>query len=330
MEKPKIRLICPKHSRELEMLESAGKNVCSNGCDYPIINYIARFVDDEDYAESFGLQWNDFSKTQLDSYTGLSISRDRLTRIAGGSLDCFTGKTVLEVGCGAGRFTEIMLEAGGIVTAVDISAAVEANFNNCSNYDNYFVIQADLRSLPFENEQFDLVVCIGVIQHTPDPEEAMIKLCENVRPGGKLLIDHYTYGYPVTLTRRLLRSYLLKTNKAFSMRFCKLTTKILWPFHRALWYLRWLPLLGKLRKVFLLLSPVVDYHDAYPQLGPELLYQWAILDTHDTLTDYYKHLRSAEEIEAALLKCGMVVMEAKYAGNGVEVRAEKQIEQVSK
>lgn len=68
---------------------------------------------------------------------------------------------------------------------------------------------------------------------------------------------------------------------------------------------------------------IVDYHDAYAELGPELLSAWAMLDTHDTLTDHYKHLRSTEEIEVALRTAGMVDIETAYAGNGVEARARK-------
>jgi hypothetical protein len=45
------------------------------------------------------------------------------------------------------------------------------------------------------------------------------------------------------------------------------------------------------------------------------------LDTHDTLTDYYKHLRSAEEIKQALINCRMTDIKVAYAGNGVEVTA---------
>jgi hypothetical protein len=70
-------------------------------------------------------------------------------------------------------------------------------------------------------------------------------------------------------------------------------------------------------------SPVVDYHYAYPQLGKQRLYEWAVLDTHDTVTDRYKHLRSAEQIESALLSYGMTKIETAYAGNGVEARAWK-------
>ena len=76
--------------------------------------------------------------------------------------------------------------------------------------------------------------------------------------------------------------------------------------------------------MFLYISPVVDYQDAYPQLGPRLLRVWAILDTHDTLTDVYKHLRSAEEISNVLRQCGMSEIKTAYAGNGVEARARKQ------
>jgi hypothetical protein len=81
--------------------------------------------------------------------------------------------------------------------------------------------------------------------------------------------------------------------------------------------------LGRLRHFFLRFSPLVDYHDAYPRLGLHLLKMWATLDTHDTLTDHYKHLRSADEIRDHLQQCGMINIEAYYAGNGVEARARK-------
>jgi len=67
-------------------------------------------------------------------------------------------------------------------------------------------------------------------------------------------------------------------------------------------------------------SPVIDYYEAYPQLGKRLLSEWSLLDTHDTLTDYYKHLRSVEEIENCLKACGLVDLVVYYGGNGVEAR----------
>jgi hypothetical protein len=67
----------------------------------------------------------------------------------------------------------------------------------------------------------------------------------------------------------------------------------------------------------------VDYQDAYPKLSKRLLYEWSVLDTHDTLTDYYKHFRSADEIASYLKACGMTDVKFELAGNGVEAKASK-------
>lgn len=294
----------------------------STGEEFPIVNGIPRFVRTDNYTTSFGLQWNKFRKTQLDSFTGVPLSRDRLKRIAGGTLDIFKGKNVLEAGCGAGRFTEILLKAGANVWAADLSVAVDANYENCKNHSSYFLCQADILSLPFPLEQFDIVVCIGVIQHTPDPEKTIEILCSHVKPGGTLLLDHYPPNYPMPETRRLLRILLLKTNEKYRMNFVKTLVAILWPIHKATCQsrIRWI---SGLRQPLLKYSPIVDYQDAYPNLGSQLLYEWAILDTHDTLTDHYKHLRSVEQIQTYLRSRGMINIETQLAGNGIEARAVK-------
>lgn len=326
---PSCKLICYEHNQHLALdrTQKDGKVqylACFSGCRFPIIRGIPRFVDSESYASAFGAQWKAFSKTQLDSFSESSISRDRLSRLMGGTLDV-NGKNVLEAGCGAGRFTEILLMAGARVFACDLSDAVEANWENCSHYPNYFICQADISKLPLAPEKFDIVICLGVIQHTPNPEDTITALCAQVAPGGMLAIDHYTYGYDIRASRRFLRSFLLGKSTGFTLTFCKCLVKLLWPIHRFLWKFREKPAASRLRGWFLALSPVVDYHDAYPQLGTVLLHDWAVLDTHDTLTDVYKHLRSKEEIEEHLKVCGMVDIEAYYAGNGVEARAKKPI-----
>src|SRR3954466_15370063 len=120
-----VALNCPIHAaRPARLREASDGYHCPEGCIFPIVNGVPRFVSQDNYAASFGLQWNTFRRTQLDSYTGTTISRDRLQRIAGGSLHVFQGKDVLEAGCGAGRFTEVMLRAGARVFAADISSAV--------------------------------------------------------------------------------------------------------------------------------------------------------------------------------------------------------------
>jgi 2-polyprenyl-3-methyl-5-hydroxy-6-metoxy-1,4-benzoquinol methylase len=324
-----IRLRCIKHSLTLTRSDKNDRYVCQSGCIFPIVNSIPRFASETGYVRSFGLQWNAYRTAQLDSFNGTTISRQRLERMLGDHLNTLKDKQVLEAGCGAGRFTELLLAAGADVFAADLSDAVEANYDNCSRYPNYYVCQADILLLPVWPAQFDVVVCIGVVQHTPNPEETMRALCSYLKPGGILIMDHYTHGYAMTCSRRILRSWLLRMSPDFSLVFCKLLVSLMWPMHRVLWKLRSRLTARIGRRIFLRLSPVLDYleyQEVYPHLGEEKIRTWAMLDTHDTLTDFYKHLRSAEEISQHLRACGMIDIEPVYAGNGVEVRARRPVD----
>jgi 2-polyprenyl-3-methyl-5-hydroxy-6-metoxy-1,4-benzoquinol methylase len=69
------------------------------------------------YTTGFGEQWKTYARTQLDSYTGRPISRDRLERCLGAPVETLKGQRVLEVGAGAGRFTELLLGAGAVLTS---------------------------------------------------------------------------------------------------------------------------------------------------------------------------------------------------------------------
>jgi hypothetical protein len=140
-----------------------------------------------------------------------------------------------------------------------------------------------------------------------------------VKPGGLLVIDHYSRDYPVTAPRRLLRDFLLRLPPDQARRLALGTTRALLPVHRALWRRR--RGFGRLRRYLGHVSPVVDYYEAYPQLGTALLSEWALLDTHDTLTDRYKHLRGPDEIRDTLASLGLADIEVEVGGNGVEARA---------
>ena len=319
-----IALRCRPHGCELRPTEGSRRVACSDGCDFPVDDGVARCVASQRYAGGFGLQWNAYRRTQLDSATGTTISRDRLTRVLGGSLDEVAGRLVLEVGCGAGRFTEVLLKAGARVVAVDLSAAVDANFANNGHRSGLTIFQADVTALPFAPGQFDVVLAIGMVQHTPDPERTIAALCAQLAPGGLVALDHYAPGYPTTTSRRALRPVLLRLPPRWALAAVRGVVAALWPLHRLLdrGSAR-VPGAGRVYQRLCSVSPVVDYQRSYPDLTPAMLRAWAILDTHDTLTDRYKHLRSAEQIVAALAACGMERIESAYAGNGVEARARR-------
>jgi 2-polyprenyl-3-methyl-5-hydroxy-6-metoxy-1,4-benzoquinol methylase len=300
-------------------LRYADALTCFSGCRVPVVRGIPRFVESDGYAAAFGWQWMRFRRSQLDSHTGTTISRDRLARCLGGSVDVVHGRTVLEAGCGAGRFTEILLAAGARVVATDLSSAVDANYANCGHEKDYFVCQADIRTLPVARRAFDVVLCLGVIQHTPVPEDTVAALASYVKPGGLLVIDHYSRDYPITPARRFLRDVILKLEPTRARQVAIRTARALLPVHRALWKRR--RGFGRLRGYLQRVSPLVDYYDAYPQLGRDLLSEWAVLDTHDTLTDRYKHLRGPDEVRDMLARAGLTDIVVGLGGNGVEARA---------
>ncbi len=94
-----------------------GKLLCRTcGICVPVIDGIPRFVSLEPDDDSFGYQWNVHRKTQLDSYTGLPISRNRLFSVTKWP-DKLEGELILEAGSGAGRFTEVLLQTGAFSEA---------------------------------------------------------------------------------------------------------------------------------------------------------------------------------------------------------------------
>ncbi|HTD94801.1 MAG TPA: class I SAM-dependent methyltransferase [Chitinophagaceae bacterium] len=284
----------------------------------PVVNGIPRFVQDGSYASSFGDQWKEFKKTQFDSFTKTSITLDRLNRCLGPLQDKLVDKLVLETGCGAGRFTEILLKKGAILVSSDISSAAEVNNENFPSGEKHLVIQADINRMPFKDESFDVVICLGVIQHTPDPEQTIENLYKLVRKGGYLVIDHYTFSKSWLLRSAAIYRWFLKRKKP--SRTIPYTRKLV---------RRYLPLHKKFRHMKLAsvllnrISPVVSYYDAFPQLNEEHQVQWALLDTHDSLTDWYKHFRGKKSIYNTLKRLGADEIYVENGGNGVEARCSK-------
>ena len=308
---------CPQHKTRLRNDE---KNLrCEQGCSFPICSGIPRFVQSDNYAAAFGLQWNKYQQTQLDSFTKHPISRDRLVRCIGESeWKDIAGKQVLEAGCGAGRFTEILLAAGARVTSIDMSDAVDANQKSCPQNEFHRIAQADILKLPFVEKQFDIVLCLGVIQHTPSTEKTIAALYSHVKPGGSLVMDHYRFSLSYfTRTHFIFRAILKRLPAKVALNITNRLTKMLWPLH--VWSRHNLTL----QRIITRFSPLSCYLDLYPELSDELHYQWSLLDTHDSLTDYYKHFRTRKQIGATLKKLGAVDIDCRYGGNGIEARCKK-------
>jgi len=312
-----IPFSCPEHG---SVLSSGDQNLtCDKGCSYSVLSGIPRFVPNTNYSEAFGIQWKRYRNTQLDSYTGHPLSEDRLRRCLGENLwASLKGKQVLEAGCGAGRFTEVLLKEGAIVTSLDLSDAVEANQENFPQGDNHRIAQADILALPFPTQQYDVVLCLGVIQHTPSTERAIAALYEQVKPGGWLVIDHYRPSLAYySRTAPIFRFFMKRMEPEKGFAFSKKMTSMLLPLHKKVRNVRLAQTL--LSRV----SPLVTYYHGLPQLNDKLQEEWALLDTNDSLTDHFKRFRTKPQITAELEKLGLVNIWCEYGGNGVEARGQR-------
>lgn len=153
---------------------------------------IPRFVDARsNYAESFGYQWKRWHSIRSDARNpGHNMRQLILDRTHFAEYD-LSGKTLLECGMGGGDDTEVLLGLPfGEVHSFDLSTAVERAAAYLTD-PRLRIFQASIYDIPYPDFSFDVVYCHRVLQHTPDPAEALRRICAKVKPGGLLFAHSY-------------------------------------------------------------------------------------------------------------------------------------------
>jgi len=291
------RMVCPRCDRQVE-----------------IVGGIPRFCARENYARSFGYQWEIHRSTQIDSKNGYSFSAERLWKITGWPSD-LTGETVVEAGCGAGRFTEVLLAAGARVVAFDFSAAIKVNVENNGARGDLVAFQGSIYDMPLARGAWPKVLCLDVLQHTPDPAGAFRRLAELVQPGGELVIDVYKRSWQTWFNTKYWYRPILK--RLSNQRLYRLTRSVV-PIL--------LPLQDRLRSIIgakLAFACVPVSPADLPGLSPTDRTLWSVLDTFDMYSPMYDNPQTMETVERWYAGAGFEQIKVGPGPNGVIARGRR-------
>lgn len=201
----------------------SGIVMCSQGHLFPIVDYIPRMLPDafcglerfiDTYAdhlplqkiqhmikskkmgsfinlqkntkESFGYQWLRYDVNNDREDREIFLSDAQLSE------NELQGKLILDAGCGMGRYTRIAGMMGGEIIGVDLSQSILKAYQKTRDNPFAHIIQGDVLHLPFREKQFDIIYSLGVLHHTPDPQQAFSHLAQCLKERG--IISIWVYG----------------------------------------------------------------------------------------------------------------------------------------
>lgn len=307
-------LACPEDGLPLTLRDPSfvdevktGRLVCEGAHEYPVVNYIPRFVPSDLYVGNFSKEWIIHRTTQYDSVSGIENSRQAFELKTGFTDDEIRGKLVLEGGCGSGRFLAIARRADSEVVGLDLSHSVDAAFQVVGKDPKTHLVQGDILRPPFKPESFDYVYSIGVLHHTRDAKEGFFALRNLLRKGGRIAIWLYPNDGVFVKTMNAVGGIYRRGASAMSLdalyHLC-VRVETVAPIPRVLIES------GEFKPDETLSNgrfhPRQAFYLAFPffGLGPSL--EWRILDTFDYLSPRYQTKHTWAEVRGWFRQAGLV------------------------
>lgn len=173
---------------------------------------------DKEVIDSFGEEWSKFS----------AFNTEDLNKLGNEYFDILPPAllnkqaSVLDVGCGTGRWSKILVDKVGGITLVDPSKAILVADKLLERNDNIRLAKAYANELPFNDNEFDFVMSIGVLHHIPDTLSAMKECVKKVKPGGYF----YTYLYYNLDNRGILFRFFFGISNLMRLCVSKLPARI--------------------------------------------------------------------------------------------------------
>jgi ubiquinone/menaquinone biosynthesis C-methylase UbiE len=155
---------------------------------------IASFVDaasenhlDPQTVAAFGEEWGKFR--EFDEANLRAAAQEYFDIL---SPDCYgPDKKALDLGCGTGRWSLALQDRFGFTEGIDPSEAILVADQLLGRSPYFRATHAGVDHIPFPDESFDFILCLGVLHHVPDTAGAIQKAARKLKPGGAMLIYLY-------------------------------------------------------------------------------------------------------------------------------------------
>jgi len=142
---------------------------------------------DRETVRGFGEEWKKFDSFSAEE---LKVAGEEYFDIV--TSEMVNAETVvLDLGCGSGRWSLYIADRVACIESIDPSDSVYAAASTLSKKKNVRVTQAGAGNIPFPDESFDFILCLGVLHHIPDTARALHGATQKLKPGGHALLYFY-------------------------------------------------------------------------------------------------------------------------------------------
>jgi len=254
------------------------------------------------YTESFSIEYAIQPTIQLDSFNKLNINENRLYKNSEWEAKDLKGKSVLEIGSGAGKFTEILIKSECNLFSTDSSDAIQINyknnFNKLINNKTYF-IKADAKDLIFRNSVFNYILIYGVLQNVKNQKEILKNSYKLLKPGGKFSFDvtkKNKFFLHLLNPKYFWRFIFKKMNRSSLYSLVQFLVKKYYPLDTFL--KKKFGKMGRIISKILFPFPLINYY--FLDLDEETKINMTILDTYDCLASEYDQALTLSEVKILL------------------------------
>ena len=176
--------------------------------------------EDEETQNVYGSLWKELDEKYLIDETKNELSN--IFEKNGRTLNELKGKTVLDMGCGSGRFTLALASLGAShVTGVDLGKTgldLGTRIASELHLENIKFVRNSVLTLPFDDDYFDFVFCKGVLHHTGNLEKGLTELHRVLKTGGTSFLYLYGSGGIFWNSRKKMREVMKEIPLNYTMK----------------------------------------------------------------------------------------------------------------